>query len=642
MKQEHRRGQTTCLALLAAVLAVMAASAAAAEEDRIDKERIARVARMLPEKPRGVGPTIENRKAWREAARVAGFEKAVRNAEKLLSHPIPDLTDELYLDFSRTGNRTRWQSVARQRHRRIPVLVLAECIEDRGRFLPAIEEAMRAVCAEKTWVMPAHDRSLANFKGTVREIDLMVAGESWNLATACFWLGDRLSEPCRRLVMDELEKRTFGPFESLVTTGKPRMWWATCTNNWNAVCLAGVTGAALAAIESPERRAFFVVAAEKLIANFLRGFTADGYCSEGVGYWNYGFGHYVMMAETIRQASGGGIDLLADPRIERIARFGLRMELASRIYPPFADCSPGSRPHTALMAYLSRCFRLGLIDEEKAGLLLACGPRSDLFGLGIFGFPNTVTAIAPAGSERPAQPLRDWFADAGVLICRPPQGSGKSLAAAMKGGHNNEHHNHNDVGSYVVALAGETPLVDPGSEVYTRRTFSGKRYDSAVLNSFGHPVPLVAGKLQRTGSKARGKVIEREFRDDADTLVLDISSAYDVKALEKLERTFIFSRDGNGSLRVIDRVVFQSPQSFGTALLTFSKWERAGPGQLLVGSGASRVRVEISARGGDLKISEKTIKEDLPGSRIPIRLGIDLERPVQEALISVTITPAPG
>ena len=32
-----------------------------------------------------------------------------------------------------------------------------------------------------------------------------------------------------------------------------------------------------------------------------------------MGYWNYGFGHFLMLGETIRQASGGSIDLLADP-----------------------------------------------------------------------------------------------------------------------------------------------------------------------------------------------------------------------------------------------------------------------------------------------------------------------------------------
>ncbi len=135
------------------------------------------------------------------------------------------------------------------------------------------------------------------------------------MALAAYWLGDRLSPEVRNLLDENLERRTFTPFTSLITTGKPPMWWLTSQMNWNSVCLAGVTGAALASIESPKRRAFFAASAEKYIEYFLKGFTPDGYCDEGVGYWNYGFGHFAMLAETLRQATGGKVDLLAAERI---------------------------------------------------------------------------------------------------------------------------------------------------------------------------------------------------------------------------------------------------------------------------------------------------------------------------------------
>ncbi|NIL99270.1 MAG: hypothetical protein GTO62_19765, partial [Planctomycetales bacterium] len=53
------------------------------------------------------------------------------------------------------------------------------------------------------------------------------------------------------------------------------------------------------------------------------------------GYWNYGFGHYLMLAETIWQATGGKVDLLAEPKIEQIALFGRRMEILPGVYPAF-------------------------------------------------------------------------------------------------------------------------------------------------------------------------------------------------------------------------------------------------------------------------------------------------------------------
>ena len=66
----------------------------------------------------------------------------------------------------------------------------------------------------------------------------------------------------------------------------------------------------------------------------------------------------------------------------------------------------------------------------------------------------------------------------------------------MKGGHNAEMHNHNDVGSYTVVIGDQPVLADPGTEIYTKRTFTEHRYDSPVLNSYGHPVPVIGGQLQ--------------------------------------------------------------------------------------------------------------------------------------------------
>ena len=137
------------IALVAALVSIDAAPVRAAEPEPIDPARVQAVAAMLPKTPRGVGPTIADRAAWDAAARWHEFSDVVPRAEALLKQPIPELTDDLYLDFSRTGNRSRCQRVLSRRHGRVSTLVLAECLENRGRFLPAIAEAIRAVCDEK-------------------------------------------------------------------------------------------------------------------------------------------------------------------------------------------------------------------------------------------------------------------------------------------------------------------------------------------------------------------------------------------------------------------------------------------------------------------------------------------------------------
>ncbi len=69
-----------------------------------------------------------------------------------------------------------------------------------------------------------------------------------------------------------------------------------------------------------------------------------------------------------------------------------------------------------------------------------------------------------------------WFPSTQVLLARPAAGSAAGLTLAVKGGHNGEHHNHNDVGSVVVALGGVPVLVDAGRPTYTAQTFGPDRY----------------------------------------------------------------------------------------------------------------------------------------------------------------------
>jgi hypothetical protein len=602
----------------------------------IAPERIAYWAALLPETAVGVGRPIGDRQAWRVLGEAPAFRSAVRAAERVASEPIPPLADDDYLDFSRTGNRTRGQNAQGRHYAPVPTLAMAECLENRGRFVKPLEAAIRAVLADKTWVMPAHDRALRNFEGKTMEIDLRSSMVSWDLATAAYWLGDKLSADLRQQIRVELERRTFAPYRSAVCTGKMQLWWLYTTSNWNAVCVAGVTGAALASIESRQDRALFAAAAEKYIQNFLSGFTRDGYCSEGLGYWCYGFGHYVLLAETVRQATGERVDWMHDAHVRQVAMFARRIEILPGLCPAFADCGVNPRPDPRTMAVLSRLYGWGLADAERA--LGPASGRGSLFETGLLAFPNSATKQAASGAPDAAPSLRDWFSDAGILICRPTSAGG--MGVALKGGHNAEHHNHNDVGSFVVALGKATPLLDPGGEVYTARTFSSHRYDSNALNSFGHPVPRVAGQLQRTGREAQAKVLEARFSDAADRLALDIRSAYAVPSLNKLQRTFVFDRTGRGTLTITDEVEFSRPESFGNALVTYAAWRELAPGRLRFGEGAEAVDVEITADGVPFKLQPDEIREDMSYRKTPMRVGVELTEPVEKARITITVKPA--
>jgi hypothetical protein len=317
------------------------------------------------------------------------------------------------------------------------------------------------------------------------------------------------------------------------------------------------------------------------------------------------------------------------------------MEVAPGVYPAFADCKVGARPSGRIMWYVNRRFDLELDDHRE----LAPSAGGHLYEALMYAFPSSASRGAQAGEPVEAAVAgtgspRSWFDRAGVLISRPGPDSRAHLAVALKGGHNAEHHNHNDVGSYVAVAGNRAVLLDPGGEVYTGRTFSSRRYESDVLNSFGHPVPRVSGKLQRKGRDARAEVLRTEFTDLADTITFDISSAYDVDGLESLRRTFVYSREGEGSLTVTDEVELSRPADFGTALITLGEWKRREDGSILVYDFDEAVDVRLAAEGGELTVKAEEIEEDVRTRSLPVRIGVDFARPVRRGSISLKITPA--
>jgi hypothetical protein len=286
------------------------------------------------------------------------------------------------------------------------------------------------------------------------------------------------------------------------------------------------------------------------------------------------------------------------------------------------------------VAYVGR--RLGL---PAAGKLT--GESGLALGLLLASLPPDVPVARPL-DRASDDPLRSFFPGGGVLIARNPPAVAPAFAVALKGGNNDEPHNHNDVGSFSVVLGREMVICDPGGEVYTRRTFSPHRYDSKVLNSYGHAVPVVAGQLQQTGAAARGVILETNSTDAADVFKLDLRSAYAVPSLQQLERTFTFRRGAHPALEVRDAVKFSTPGSFETALISWGKVESAGPNALNLTDGASQLRVTIDTQGQPFKWSSGLIDEDVEAKRKPCHIGIVLDRKIAQGVITLRIEPVPS
>jgi hypothetical protein len=122
-----------------------------------------------------------------------------------------------------------------------------------------------------------------------------------------------------------------------------------------------------------------------------------------------------------------------------------------------------------------------------------------------------------------------FLADQQAGILRAPTKRGE-LLCALSGGANDERHNHNDLGHFIVALDGKIVVPDLGAPHYKTDFFGPKRYTYMTASSRGHNVPLVGETEQRPGKEAAGQVLAWQPDAEIPRLVLDLTSAYPPEA----------------------------------------------------------------------------------------------------------------
>ncbi|MBQ3388886.1 MAG: heparinase II/III family protein [Thermoguttaceae bacterium] len=606
--------------LLAAALIFGAVPALFAQVPQADlqevEKRAAELAPLLSPEPVPLVPLITDREKWEYYASCTESAQTIKKAEKYLTEPIPELSEDLYKEFFASGNRTHYQNRRKVWVDRFSTLVMAELAENKGRFVPALEEIIRRFCEYPSWLLPAHDLLATVYDGKDEGPDLAATEFGGDLGIAVQAMEPVLSPEVVQMARENIRRRVLAPVRNKIEKGGyPMIGWIIGTNNWNPVCFCGTTAAALSVCASAEERAWYLAAAEHFVSTrFFLGITDDGYCSEGVSYWNYGFGHFVILAELAQRGSGGAVNLYTCPKVRPLAEFALKMEVAPGRYAAFADCSPAVKLDKQLFALLSRRLNLGLDETERDFGYPHCKVKTPTAAAAYF-FPSyeaggELPPLASSPDEKPADFLTEpvsRFPDAGVVICRPDGGDPSQIAAVFKGGNNGEMHNHNDLGTFCVLRGGVWLVIDPGKETYSKRTFSEHRYEGELLNSFGHPVPRINGTLQKPGAEVQAQVLEFEPAGDSVSYTLDLSAAYAGSGAERVVRRYEYTRAGQETpnrLTVTDTVTFApgAPRTADFPLITFENWTQTGgqtieitPRPAKDGSTGPGIRVAVSA-----------------------------------------------
>ncbi|MFC1526788.1 heparinase II/III family protein [Candidatus Latescibacterota bacterium] len=478
-------------------------------------------------------PVGGERDAWAGLPHSAR-QARVKRGERAMEEDWEALPASLFLQYARMGNRRNYEAVRDRRRGRLGNLVVAECMEGEGRFLDAIVDGIWLTCEETYWGIPAHvgvQKAGSGLPDAFEPTVDLFAGETVSLlAWTLYLLGPALDEVsplvARRLRL-ESERRVLVP-----CLERDDFWWmgfdGRRVNNWNPWCNSNWLTAALLLEQDAVRRAATVVRIMDSLDRFIDPYPLDGGCDEGPGYWGRAGASLYDCLELLYSATGGAVDVYDEPLIQNIGRYIYRVQIADRYFVNFADAPA--------------------LVETPPGVVYGYGRRiadPQLTQLGVWALQQHKTVERGAGyslgrelpllfslesmtasSSTAPLPRDTWLPQIQVMTARDEEGSDRGLYLAAKGGHNEESHNHNDVGHFIVYVDGRPALVDVGVETYSAKTFSSNRYDIWTMQSAYHSLPTVNGVMQAPGRQYAATAVSYSADDAQACLELDLAPAY--------------------------------------------------------------------------------------------------------------------
>ncbi len=527
-------------------------------------------------------------------------KRAIEIGETYLKEEMDHLTLSLYKSFLRTESRETYQIPYFRKRKRLSHLVIAECVEKKGRFLDRIEDELWSLFSEPGWVIPAHNSYIRNtpqlpLPETGRPVlDLFAMETSEIVAVSYALLKDKLTPSLLRTIEAELDRRIVKPFL------KDWFWWmggdSEKLNNWTVWCSQNMLITALILpIEREEKKAIVKKAAMS-IDYWYEGYGEDGCCDEGAGYWHSAPLAFFDCIYLLNEATDGALSSVYSlDKVKNMAAYIMNVHVAEDRYINFADCSPcagtlGAREYLfgkatgndaiVRQAVIDYRNRLDSPDET-------CTERVDdnynlwylyiecIYGKEILSHPIAEDVELPRFVD---------YRSVGLSIYRED-----GVVLAVKSGCNDDSHNHNDTGSITLYSKVHPLLVDIGVETYTKKTFSSERYTIFTMQSQYHNLVNFGSVGQEAGPEYRA---ENVIATDSG-VSMSLEKAYPEGTVASYKRTVAFEgkkirvldETVGGTLPILSLITMDYPESKDNKL-TFSGWEIAF-------TGAKGISVEV-------------------------------------------------
>jgi hypothetical protein len=393
-------------------------------------------------------------------------------------------------------------------------------------------------------------------------------------------------------------------------------WWMNfepgrTVNNWNVWVNHNMLTTILLMEKDPERKVRNIYKTMRSVDKFINYYHEDGGCDEGPGYWGHAGGAMYEYLELLHMSTGGKIDIFDQEVIKNIGKYIYRAQISYPYVINFADASArsGSRPGV-VYRYGQR---IGDPVMQAYGAFLAekAGWEETIPGGNLEATLMNLFRLEEINRAEAREPLIGDFFLPGLQVCgaRDKEGSSEGFFFAAKGGHNQESHNHNDVGNFILYYNGQPAVIDVGVGTYTRQTFSSQRYEIWTMQSQYHNAPTVNGIQQSPGRQYRAENVAFEKKGTSVRFQADIAGAYPEEArVGNWYRTIRFQR--GKSLTLTE--AFRLEKSLGNTSVNFMTPlvpEQEADGILRLKGNGFTLTMRYNPKKTALKIEEKQVED---------------------------------
>ena len=512
------------------------------------------------------------------------LQKLLTAADNDLEREIPSLTLSKYRAYNTNGSTTAYGSPYRDRMNMALRLAFAEIYTgESGKYFDKMLDVVWAMLDEPTWMLPEHTVHMPEevtqrmpVPAQVGEkyahgIELGSAYRSATIALIYHYFSDKfdtISPFINERILYALRSRAIEPF------CKYYFWWegmgGNRVNNWCPWITSNILLTTALVEDDMSVRECVAERAMTFLDNFINFYKPDGGCDEGPTYWNAAAACLFDSLELLEYMSNGKINVYSEPLIKAMGEYEPRMNITGVYFVNFADSrSKASQDGNMLKRYGKKCG--SEILESYADSMLKYESSTFDTALPYRTVRSYTSPTCDVSKTRLLAATDTYFPDLKVMVLRESENPDEGIFFAMKGGHNDESHNHNDVGSFIVYKNGNPVLIDAGVGEYTKQTFSKDRYKIWSMQSLYHNLPSFDGIGQPNGAKYASK--NEAYDKDKRTLSLELSDAY---ASECTVNSYVRTGSLNGNLVTInEKIDLKEAKLIDFVFLTHRKPELA-------------------------------------------------------------------